>query len=94
MKKQIIDREKIFATHKSNKKLVTRTYKEVSNLNNKKRINNPISKRTKNMDKHFTEEEIQMANKHVKRWSSSLATRGMQIKSTLSISTHLSESLK
>lgn len=35
------------------------------------------------MDKHFTEEGIQMANKHVQRWSTSLTTRGMQIKSIL-----------
>lgn len=83
VKKQITDKEKLFASHITNKKLITRTYKEVSRLNNKKHINHPVCKGTKDMDKHFTEEEIQMANKHVKRWSTSLATRGMQIKSTL-----------
>ena len=85
MKRQATNLKKIFGNHISGKGPVSKIYKELSKLNSLKKtiINDPLRKCIKHIKRHFTEEDIQMTKKHVKRYSISLATREMQSETSI-----------
>ena len=80
MNRQTTDQEKIFAIHISDKGLASRIYKELLQLNFLK--NQLNKKQAKDLNGHFTNEDMQMTKQHMRKYSS-LVTREIQIKTML-----------
>jgi hypothetical protein len=79
IKQQPTEWVKIFASYTTEKRLITRIYRELKNINFPQ-INDPLKKWANDLNRAFPKEELQIAKKNMKKCSTSLVIKEMQIK--------------
>ena len=82
MKRQLSEWEKITANETADPRLISKIHKQLTQVNTRK-TKNPIKRWKKDLNRHFSKEDIPMANKHMKRCPITLIIREMQIKTTM-----------
>ena len=82
LKRQLSEWEKIIGNETTDKGLISKIHMQLIQLNPRK-TNNLIKKWEKDLNRHISKENIQMANKHMKRCSTSFIIREMQVKNTM-----------
>jgi hypothetical protein len=82
LKRQPTEWEKIYASYPSVKGLISRIYRELKKLS-PQRINTPVKKWARELNREFSKEEIQTVSKYMKTYLISLVIKEMQTKATL-----------
>jgi uncharacterized protein len=83
LKRQPTEWEKMSSSCLSDKGLISRLYREHKKLS-LQRINTPMKKWAHELNREFSKKEVHMASKYMNKYSTSLAVKEMQIKTTLS----------